>query len=344
MVKPISIIIPNRNGGAFIGKCLEAVFSTRYGRYEVIVVDDCSEDDSVEIIGKFPCRLIRLEKHSGASKARNTGAFHSTGQILFFTDADCLVREDTLSAVAAAIAGYGPDAVIGGTYTVEPYDRGFFSRFQSLFIHYSEAKNAGNPDYVAGHAMAIDAETFRRSRGFPEDFLPLIEDVEFSHRLRKNGCRLVVDPRIQVRHIFNFSLLRSLQNAFKKSLYWTEYSLKNRDLLADSGAASTELKVNVLSYVLCLALFSAWVVSGNVLVLSAVLPAGGLNLLMSRRLRRAFFEAHGMLFGCLASAYYTLVYPLPVGAGALVGMLRYFRDKRLHSRSPRGAGRVRGKP
>ena len=92
MVKPISVIIPNRNGGAFIGKCLEAVFSTRYGRYEVIVVDDCSEDDSVEIIGKFPCRLIRLEKHSGASKARNTGAFHSTGQILFFTDADCLVR------------------------------------------------------------------------------------------------------------------------------------------------------------------------------------------------------------------------------------------------------------
>ena len=226
---------------------------------------------------------------------------------------------------------------------MEPYDRGFFSRFQSLFIHYSETKNAGNPDYVAGHAMAIDAETFRRSRGFPEDFLPLIEDVEFSHRLRKTDAGLSWIPGSRSG---TYSISRCSAHSgtlFKKSLYWTEYSLKNRDLLVDSGAASTELKVNVLSYVLCLALFSAWVVSGNFLVLSAVLPAGGLNLLMSRRLLRAYFEAHGILFGCLASVYYTLVYPLPVGAGALVGMLRYFRDKDS-SPTPRGAGRVRGKP
>ncbi|TAL24620.1 MAG: glycosyltransferase, partial [Nitrospirae bacterium] len=61
MHKLISVIIPNYNGEATIGKCLEAVFSSEYDKFEVVVVDDCSNDNSVEIIKRFPCRLISLD-------------------------------------------------------------------------------------------------------------------------------------------------------------------------------------------------------------------------------------------------------------------------------------------
>ncbi|MBI1864641.1 MAG: glycosyltransferase family 2 protein [Nitrospirae bacterium] len=108
MAGTISVIIPNRNGSATIGKCLEAAFSSRSDPFEVIVVDDGSEDRSVEIIKRFPCRLIRLERHAGAAKARNVGAREAKGDILFFTDADCLLQEDTLSAAARAFAEAGP--------------------------------------------------------------------------------------------------------------------------------------------------------------------------------------------------------------------------------------------
>src|SRR3990172_12839926 len=95
--KYISVIIPNYNACATIGRCLEAVFSSRYENFEVIVVDDCSTDDSVEIIERFPCKLIRLPARSGAARARNVGALSSTGELLFFTDSDCFVLEDTLT-------------------------------------------------------------------------------------------------------------------------------------------------------------------------------------------------------------------------------------------------------
>jgi len=62
----ISVIIPNRNGAATIGKCLAAALASRHDNFEVIVVDDGSEDDSGEVIKGFPCRLIRLAQHGGA--------------------------------------------------------------------------------------------------------------------------------------------------------------------------------------------------------------------------------------------------------------------------------------
>ena len=323
MVKPISVIIPNRNNGATLGKCLEAAFSSRYDNFEVIVVDDCSGDDSLEIIKRFPCRLIRLDKHSGASKARNTGALHSAGDILFFADADCLLMEDTLSAAGRAMAENGPGVIVGGTYTREPYDRAFFSRFQSVFIHYSETKHRERPDYVASHAMAVDAGTFRKTGGFPEDFLPILEDVEFSHRLRRMGYRLMIDPRILVQHIFNFSLAGSLRNAVKKAMYWTLYSLRNRDVLADSGTASRELKVNVLSYLVSAIFLAAGTALGRPVLLYSLPLVMGLNTVINRGLLRAFWKTGGAVFAFSAYAYYTMLYPLAVGAGSIAGMMRY---------------------
>ncbi len=327
VAKLVSVIIPNRNGSSTIGRCLEAAFSSRYDPFEVIVVDDCSWDDSLEIIKRFPCRLIRLQRHSGASKARNTGASNSNGEILFFTDADCLLEEDALSRACETLEREGPGVIVGGTYTPLPYDRRFFSIFQSVFINYSETKRVEAPDYIATHAMAIDARVFRDSGGFPEEFLPILEDVEFSHRLRRGGYRLLMDPAVQVRHIFDYSMARSLGNAVRKSRYWTQYSLMNRDLLADSGTASVELKVNVLTQFVNLSLLVLWMLLQKTVFLLPLLPLLLVNLFTSRGLLRAFRRTGGSVFALLAGLYYTMPYSLAVGTGAFMGTVRYLLEK-----------------
>jgi len=53
-----------------------------------------------------------------------------------------------------------------------------------------------------------------------------------------------MNQAMAVRHIFNYSFIKSLVNAFRKTMWWIIYSLSNRDLFADSGTASSELKVN----------------------------------------------------------------------------------------------------
>jgi glycosyltransferase involved in cell wall biosynthesis len=321
MKKRFSVVIPNYNGAVTIGKCLEAAFSSHHESFEVIVVDDCSRDGSVDIISRFPCKLVSLDKHSGAAAARNIGAQNSNCEVLFFTDADCLMEPDALSVADAAIR-CRVDTVFGGTYTKVPYDGDFFSTFQSAFINYSETKRK-EPDYVASHAMIIDRELFINSGGFPDNFLPIIEDVEFSHRIRRSGIKLEMDPSILVKHIFRFSLLKSLSNAFRKSKYWTVYSLGNRDLMRDSGTASSELKTNVAS---CF-------VSLSLAVLSLLLKRGGLllpipfifalNAIVNRNLLSSFYTAGGPVFFAKAALYYVLVYPFAVGAGSSAGLIEY---------------------
>lgn len=320
----ISVIIPNRNGEATIGRCLQAVFLSQYANFEVIAVDDASTDNSIEAIKQFPCRLIRLNNHSGASKARNAGAFNSRGDVLFFIDADCVIKEDTLSIVNRIVAEKGSDVIIGGTYTKMPYDKRFFSVFQSVFVNYSETKNANSPDYIATHAMVIAAEIFGKTGGFSEDFLPILEDVEFSHRLRRAGYKLVIAPEIQVRHIFNYSLFKSIRNAVRKSMYWTMYSIKNRDLFTDSGTASAELKVNGISWFLIAGFLISHAVLRNTLIFYYAVPAVfAVNIFISRKLLKTFYETKGVVFALLASVYYTALYPPAVGAGALAGLLKH---------------------
>ncbi len=318
----ISVVIPNHNGGRTIGKCLAAVLASQYDRFEVIVVDDASTDNSIGLISAFPCRLIRLGRQAGASGARNTGARGSAGEVIFFIDADCLVAENTLSLVHKAMSGR-KDIVTGGSYTPLPYDNNFFSIFQSIFIHYSELKQK-EPDYIASHSMAIEKRVFEKSGGFPEQFLPIIEDVEFSHRLRRTGYTLRMDPDILVRHIFGYTFRKSLGNAFRKSHYWVMYSLENRDLLRDSGTASRELKVNVLSYFMImpflLLYFSLSI--GTLLLLPLMLFL--FNLYINRNLLRTFYHAKGIFFAIPAALYYLMIYPLAVGAGSFTGMIHYY--------------------
>ncbi|MDO8283025.1 MAG: glycosyltransferase [Thermodesulfovibrionia bacterium] len=316
----ISIVIPNYNMAGTIGICLEAALASEYDDFEVIVVDDNSSDNSVDIIKEFPCRLICLYENAGASKARNIGAQNSTGDIIFFTDADCLLQKDTLSAARRIISKEG-DIVLGGTYTVEPFDKDFFSRFQSVSINYSETKNTADPDYIATHAMAIHSRTFKESNGFPEDFLPMLEDVEFSHRMKGAGKRLVMNPDIKVQHVFNFSFSRSLKNAFKKSRYWIIYSLSNKDLTADSGCASSELKFNVLSFFVTLLLLASWAVFQQPLSLYLIPLTLTLNIALSRKLIMAFYRENGTVFAILSLLYWIVVYPVPVCAGGISGLI-----------------------
>lgn len=339
----VSVVIPNRNGAATIGLCLQSALACRHPNFEVVVVDDASTDGSVAQIERFACRLIRLHRHCGAARARNVGAQHARGDVLFFTDADCLLERDTLSVAVQALANAGADAIVGGTYTAQPFDSAFCSRFQSAFIRHSETRRPLAPDYLATHALAIERATFRRHHGFDETVRPILEDVEFSHRARRAGSRLVMDPDIAVQHIFNFTPWRSLRNAFVKSLHWTRYGLRHGDLLADSGTASHELKINVAAGCLSALLGLTFLANGTPAWLGAALTVMAVNLLAQRRLLGAFYRAGGAVFAAASALYYVLVYPWAVGAGAMVGLLRHGRELALR-RSGRCAPNLRAVP
>jgi teichuronic acid biosynthesis glycosyltransferase TuaG len=99
----ISIIVPVYNAESFIEKTIEYVQAQTYKNWELILVDDCSSDNSVPIIKKMATndsriRLISLEEKGKAAKARNRGIEEAQGRYICFLDADDIWECDKLSA------------------------------------------------------------------------------------------------------------------------------------------------------------------------------------------------------------------------------------------------------
>lgn len=97
----VSIIVPVYNSERFINDTIRTVQEQTYGNWELILVNDCSTDNSVSIIEKYVkednrIKLINLECNSGAAIARNTGIEQATGRYIAFLDADDLWMKDKL--------------------------------------------------------------------------------------------------------------------------------------------------------------------------------------------------------------------------------------------------------
>lgn len=90
MSKPlVSVVIPNYNYAKFISETIESVLAQTYANLEVIVVDDESADDSLEVLKKFDGRItVIAQKNQGVSRARNNGAAKASGEFIAFLDAD----------------------------------------------------------------------------------------------------------------------------------------------------------------------------------------------------------------------------------------------------------------
>ncbi|KKL13127.1 hypothetical protein LCGC14_2528850, partial [marine sediment metagenome] len=85
----VSVIIPTFNRACILGRAVESVLSQTFNNYEIIVVDDGSNDKTCEVIESFN-KLVRFFRipHSGVSKARNTGIENAKGDWISFLDSD----------------------------------------------------------------------------------------------------------------------------------------------------------------------------------------------------------------------------------------------------------------
>lgn len=95
----VSIVMPVYNGAEFIDDTIHSVLGQMYENWELIIVDDCSSDRTLEVIGQFSSEKIRViacKKNGGAAKARNRGVRSAKGRYLCFLDADDLWQPDKL--------------------------------------------------------------------------------------------------------------------------------------------------------------------------------------------------------------------------------------------------------
>lgn len=120
----VSVIVPVYQVRDYIRDCLQSLITQiNPPPYELILVDDCGQDDSVELALQFlsattnppPYQLLLHEANRGLSAARNTGIAAAEGDYLFFLDSDDQLVPDALSLLYTAARQHGADVVIGQT-------------------------------------------------------------------------------------------------------------------------------------------------------------------------------------------------------------------------------------
>lgn len=213
----ISIIIPAYNAERTLGACLASLEKQSIPReeYEIIVVDDGSSDSTSCEASAYNSLVIK-QAHQGSAAARNHGAEVARGDILLFTDADCVPLQDWIERMLACFAD--PD-VVGGKGTYRTLQRSLVARFvqQEFEDKYDRTRRSHSIDFVDAYSAAYRRDVFRLVGGFDETFHQA-EDIELSYRLAALGYRMVFQPEAVVYHNHPESIV-----AYVRKKFWSAY-------------------------------------------------------------------------------------------------------------------------
>lgn len=118
----ISIIVPAFNAERTLAACLESLVSQRYpkSQYEILVVDNNSRDRTASIIRSYGAMYLSETTQQSSYAARNAGLRHATGEIIAFTDADCVADADWLANAVGCFGDAGVGGVAGKIGNVSP--------------------------------------------------------------------------------------------------------------------------------------------------------------------------------------------------------------------------------
>ncbi len=202
----VSVIVCSYNGGRTLAACLDSLSKLNYPDYEVILVDDGSTDDTAYIAAQFPqVRYIHQSNH-GLSHARNTGAAAARGEVLAYTDSDCMADVDWLYYLIGTLIS-GDYAGVGGPNVTPPAQN---------WVQACVAAAPGGPshvllsdtvaEHIPGCNMAFYRWAFESVGGFDAEYHKAGDDVDFCWRIQQAGWVIAFSPPAIVWHYRRFTL------------------------------------------------------------------------------------------------------------------------------------------
>lgn len=190
----ISIIIPVLNGSEYIETLLNSLSIQRTDKkYEVIVVDNDSDDNTVEIAKKNGAKVLHKERGYYISSVRNEGVKNAQGEIISFIDVDCEVEKDWLSQGFNILKKNDDIGIIGGQYVCPKKSTWVQRAWESV-----RQRGSHDVNFVTSGNFFIKKDIFNEFGGFNEN-LETGEDYDLCLRVSKK-YRIISDDKINVVH------------------------------------------------------------------------------------------------------------------------------------------------
>jgi glycosyltransferase involved in cell wall biosynthesis len=227
----LSVVMPVRNGAPFLRRSLGALRASDLppGTWELVVVDDGSQDASADIAAELADRVLRLPPPPwGPPAARNHGAKAARAPLIVFVDADVCVHPNALGRIRDALTLRPELSAVFGAYDPAPTAQGLISQYRNLLHTYVHHRDAGEVVTFWTGLGGIRRDALLGSGGFDEG--ERIDDVELGYRLAALGHRILLDPTIQGTHLKRWTLANLiLTDVRERGVPWVRLLLKRRD-------------------------------------------------------------------------------------------------------------------
>lgn len=212
----VSVVIPNYNYRNSIGLCIDAAMQQTYQPLEVIVVDDHSSDDSVEIARRRDVTVLRTPRNSGVAVARNTGAAAARGEILFFVDSDVALRPDAVEKAVEELLAHPEYGAVCGIYEDRPLIRdSVVEECRVLQAYCWRMDSLGTVSFLFSSLTAIPRRVFQQVGPF-NPRLRQTEEVEYGERMSEH-YQIRVTPHVLGRHDDDHQLRPLLHKLFRRA-------------------------------------------------------------------------------------------------------------------------------
>ncbi len=216
----VTIVIPVRNRREDLAVCLDSLAKLRYpaDKIEIIVVDDASSDDSLQVARRYPVKTVALKIHKQVSYCRNLAARQARGELLAFIDSDCTADPLWLKELVPTFCDPAVGAV-GGMVDSYFQEKGLdrYEKVKSSLQVSTWFKRSNEKEqffYVPSCNLLIRRNLFLELGGFRED-LHVGEDVDLCRRLQNHGEDLEYRPVGTVYHKHRNRLLPFCRRRFQ---------------------------------------------------------------------------------------------------------------------------------
>ncbi len=236
----ISIVIPVYNREESLQKTLESIKKQTYKNYEIIIVDDHSEDNSAKIAKKYTEKVIVNKKRLGVSKSRNTGIKNSSTEHIVFIDSDCIAENNWLEKLYKEYKKSNELIITSGVKIPKSTflgdcisELGFPAGGNAGFINMWKVDQNSFTTKIATCNCLIHKSVFNKLGYFEENFPYGAEDTEFSFRAIKNGIKIKYTKDSTVWHEARKDLLSFInwQIDRGKGNYYLKQKIGNVDSL-----------------------------------------------------------------------------------------------------------------
>lgn len=256
----ISVIIPAFNAAKTIGSCLAALKRQTIpsSLYEIIVVDDGSTDGTGELAKDVGAKVIN-QARSWPAAARNAGVKMAKGEIICFTDADCIPESNWLEEMSLP---FEDPVIIGckGTYATD--QRKVVARFVQLEYEdkYDRLRKLEQIDFIDTYSAAYRRDVLTANDGFDPTF-PYLEDQELSFRLSARGYKMVFQPQATVHHLHSETLMQYMRKKYRIGFWKAQVVRRFPDRGLNDSHTPQTMKVQMAMMALIYLLMTSLVIT-----------------------------------------------------------------------------------